>query len=249
MNQVPFRRLLRPESRNFVFTIGLILLVGVGLVGGVPVIQLIWDQNKELSDKKAEIEKLRIKKDQLATLALTNATPGVTIGVKENAQIATRALPEKPQVLAVVNSIRTLAQQNSLEIATIRSGADSKQKTKDSQNTIVIFTELSGPVTTLANFVLQLKDKFPATYIESGKLDNESGFVKLAINIRLLNKSFPSELQVSSQPLPELTKKEVELLAKLQEIANREPVPVSSSPLNNAPIDTLDSGRSNPFAF
>lgn len=241
MKQITFNRLLRPENRNFIFTIGLILLVGVGLIGGVPVVQSILDQNKELSDKKTEVEKLRIKKEQLVQRAETN--------IKEDAQVATRALPEKPQVLAVVNSIRTLAQQNSLEVVTIRSGADNRKNSKDGQSTIIIFTELSGPVTTLRNFVGQIKEKFPLTFIETGKLESESGSVKFAINIKLLNKSFPAQLPVSSEPLSKLTKKEEELLTELTKIADREPVPVSSSPANNVPIDTSGSGRSNPFAF
>ena len=227
-------------SREFVFSLIVVFLVGSGVFGGIYLVQKLVDQYKKNILTESEVNVLASKVNNLKAIN--------TQEIQESAKIAVLALPDAPQALSVVNTIRTLAQENGIEVLNIRLNVSKKEKFGANLGSLDLLVELSGSPVSSKNFMGDIERTFPISYIKNGVFTNDKGLVKFNVVVQTFSKKLPSEIPSPTASLPEFSSDEEELLADILELSKSQTFALP--PSVDSPIIS-DSGvpRPNPFSF
>lgn len=234
--------LQRTDRKQLLISISAIALIGVGIFLVVTTVDKLLLENKETNALREESKTLGFKKEKLVSINPDD--------LKNKARIATRALPDKPQIVNSVNAIRTLAQKYGLSVEQIRSAVSAKNSKEeiDLLSKVELNVDLVGRAESIRDFVVEVEDTFPTIRVGTGRLSSEDGTVKINLRLQTFAKGLPVSLPGSSEQLPELTVEEKEMLTLLEKLDNNNPVPSSSSP-STSTTTTPVSPRQNPFSL
>lgn len=230
------------DRKQLLISISSIALIGFGIFLVITTVDKLILENKETKTLQEESKTLGIKRERLANMDSSD--------LKNKARIATRAMPDKPQVVNSVNAIRTLAQKYSLSVEQIRSAVSAKSSKEelDQLSKVELNVDLVGPTESIRDFVVEVEDSFPTIRVGTGRLSSEDGTVKINLRLQTFAKGLPVALPGASEQLPDLTEEEKEMLTLLQKLDNNNPVPSSSLP-STTTTNTPVSPRQNPFSL
>lgn len=228
------------HSRVYIPTL-LFFLVFTFLVGVVPAVKHILNDRERLLSIEGDVRALTTKKNSLKEL--------VPELVKTQVEIATRALPHKPEFITSAARIQQAAQSAGVNILLLNFDAPSEVSQAGIQAG-EMRVDVEGQPSNIMAFMTEIEQSLPFMRVTNGRLSTGGGISQVSLKVHSFWQKIPDRLPQITEPLGELSSDELNLLSQLQgfkEVQYREKaVPSLPSSLTSpAPV----SPRSNPFSF
>lgn len=199
---------------------------------------IIFPQIKEL------ISNVRLEKQLKSRQGLLEAKAQVLENLNEQdlsvkvGSVLT-SYPAEKDFATVIGLIQQLAAQSGFSLTTLSLGSASA-KYGDSQS-YGVKVETVGPKNLLANFINSVEDTPRIMRVATLEVatTRDANIVNVALEIQILFGSLPQTFGTVDSPLPQLTAKDEELIAKL---TAQTPVAAPAQPVTLSP-----RGKANPF--
>lgn len=152
------------------------------------------------------------------------------------AEVATRALPEKNPVISMISQLKNLAAEKGILLANLKVGNQSK----DSQlSRILLDFDAEGSFLAVLGFVKSIENLSPISSIEKMKIVNSSGFTRASVSLRVYWSPFPTQIPSVAEPVRELSQEEKDLIIALAQLRQEQAIQVTALP---------PSARVDPFS-
>ena len=207
----------------------LLVVVGVLFVASIPLVTRVRSSWGEVGSLTDLVAKLGAKRDQLRALSTT---------VPQEVTLGSRALPERPGILAAIARVREVANQHGLTLLQIQVSIEPGSGGLASSR---IRVDVEGAASNLRPFLEAVERSLPFIRVSAGRMSQSGGRAQTSVTLVTYWKNFPEALPSIETPLPSLATSEQELLSQLSEFQGRSGV----SPIS----PTGGIGRPNPFSF
>lgn len=233
------------SRRDVLFIIFFVLLLLFGVTAGRSLFNNFIKDYGETSKKETEIKILARKRQMLEEMEKTT--------IVDKARLMLRVFPTDGQAIKLVNATRVISQKHNVRIVRVSAAASPGKQSKKEENERAevdeVALELSGPIQSFIPFLQEVEQTFPFSQVKDGSLSVEKGVPELFVKIETYGRKLPKSLPHVNTAISELTREERDLLAKLEEMANRQPVSPSFGSFPTGPVTEHLPGRSNPFSL
>lgn len=191
----------------------------------------IFEMNKEIQANQQRLNNLRTK---ITDLQRINETE-----LSKNNDLALQAIPSKKNMISILSSLSTLANENAIIIdeISISSGSQVATASADQLGSFIFSLKLIGNTTQIRSFAGSINTVLPIFTLKDLNVDVLSGASVLRIQSYYMG--FPMTIAKVDEPLVALNPVELETLKKIAS---------SSSFLDTITEDSIGGGKINPFS-
>jgi hypothetical protein len=223
------KSILKPSYKPLIITGGLIALVllAIYLIGNYSV--------NRYKEQTAEIDEAQVVANTLEEKF--NELDSVKNQIQEQAAVASLGIPGKSPALSMLVVVKSLANENSVDISdlTVAGGAGEDTKTAN------VSIGVEGEFASVVNFTKEIKTYYPLSTI--GEIDASLADNQASVDVSVSGyyADLPKTLPNVSSPIDKLTTEDYDTILQLSGL-KKPPVITSLTP-------SLTTPRSNPFSL
>jgi len=197
-----------PTKYNFMTTpvISAIGLIIVALIVGQIGYGKISEQNSQIKSLKSDITKLTTKESVLQK---------VEENVENQVDSVTMALPDSNPAIIVVSQLRGLAGEWMMLLDNITVSGESKDK---QMNAATVNFDVDGDLTMMLSFMTRLETLSPIVKIQTLKISTSDEIARATASVRSYWSEYPTKLPAISEPVNELTEKQIGLMNQILQL-------------------------------
>ena len=154
------------------------------------------------------------------------------------ADAATIAMPDKNPSLIALSQLKTLAENNGLNLSEIKIGSKTSDKSGTFKTTILF--EAEGALFQVLNYLVSIKSMAPLSVINRVDITQRGEVIRASVSLVVFWAPLPTKLPAISEPVRELSADETNLITELSNL---------EEPLFTEVLPAAPSGRIDPFSY